>query len=148
MQKMLDKTPVILDHDADTINDQLNQRRMKAEHYYNTYSRIANETVCDSEPGDPFFGRKSISTLLQLHPFIVLGPSWYIRLFDCGYRTFANWALLNESYDRESNSAKRTDMVLENIHRLCSMELKDCTKSTIEYLIICFYNREYFLKIK
>jgi len=149
MQKMLDKTPIILDHDADTINDQLNQRRMKAEHYYNTYFSIVNETVCDSEPGDPLFiTEKVYQPILQLHPFIVLGSRGTLDyLSDCGYRTFANWALLNESYDRESNSAKRTDMVLENIHRLCSYGTERLHEEYYRIFDNLLYNREHFLKL-
>ena len=45
MKNFLDQTPIILDEDAESINVDLNQRRMNAEHYYNTYFSLVNETV-------------------------------------------------------------------------------------------------------
>ena len=149
MEEFLEKTPIILDHDGSSINDSLNQRRMKAEHYYNTYFSIVNETVSNSEPGDPLFiTEKVYQPILQLHPFVVLGSRGTLDyLQDCGYRTFNNWALLNESYDREPNSAKRTDMVLDNIKRLCWWPTEGLHKEYYRIFDTLLYNREHFLKL-
>ena len=149
MEEFLEKTPIVLDHDGSSINESLNQRRMKAEHYYNTYFSIVNETVSNSQPGDPLFiTEKVYQPILQLHPFVVLGSRGTLDyLQDCGYRTFNNWAFLNESYDRETDSAKRTDMVLENIKRLCHWPIDGLHREYYKIFDTLLYNREHFLKL-
>ena len=149
MEKFLEQTPITLDHDSDSINKDLNQRRMKAEHYYNTYFSIVNETVSNSHPGDPLFiTEKVYQPILQLHPFVVLGSRGTLDyLQDCGYKTFNDFALNNESYDRETDSAKRTDMAIEMIMRLCKCPIDMLHREYYGILDNLLYNREHFLKL-
>ena len=79
MQKFLrESTPLILDNTADDIGEQLNQRRMKVEHYANSYPYL-NETVCIHP--DVVYNRKVYRTCN------------YIRLLCCPRGTLAHYKI-------------------------------------------------------
>jgi hypothetical protein len=148
MQKFLiESTPIILDNTADDIGEQLNQRRMKVEHYANSYFSIINETVCESAPSDPLFiTEKVYQPILQLHPFIVVGSRGTLaHLQDCGYKTFE--PMFNSNYDRMENSAERIDSAWQQINLMCSMSNKDLHRMYFEIYDKLLYNRELFLKL-
>ena len=149
MEMFLEKTPVVLDETADSIGESLNQRRMCAEHYANSYFTIVNETVCSSDPGEPLFiTEKVYQPILQLHPFIVFGSQGTLEhLRDSGYYTFHNFCLNQEYYDNEPNSAKRIDQALFEVERLCSVPIDMLHKSYLDLFDKLLYNREHFLNL-
>ena len=148
MQKFLrESTPIILDNTADDIGEQLNQRRMKVEHYANSYFSIINETVCESAPGDPLFiTEKVYQPILQLHPFIVVGSRGTLaHLRDSGYKTFE--PMFDSKYDWIENSAERIDSAWTQINLMCGMKNEDLHRMYFEIYDTLLYNRELFLKL-
>ncbi len=149
MKEFLAMTPIILDDDAETIGNNLNQRRMQKQHYLNSYFSIINETVCDSFPGDPLFITEKIyQPILQLHPFVVFGSRGTLEyLQDTGYRTFDKFMLIEEKYDRATNSADRMDQAMECVRRLCAFDMEILHKEYIKIFDDLVYNQQHFLKL-
>lgn len=149
MDVFLKQTPIILDETAESIGNDLNQRRMQKKHYLDSYFSIINETVCDSFPGDPLFiTEKVYQPILQLHPFIVFGSRGTLEyLQDTGYRTFHGFMLIDEKYDRASNSADRMDQAMECVRRLCAFDTEILHKEYIKIFDNLVYNQQHFLKL-
>jgi hypothetical protein len=149
MDTFLKKTPIVLDETAETIGTDLNQRRMQKKHYLDSYFSIINETVCDSFPGDPLFlTEKVYQPILQLHPFVVFGSRGTLEyLQDTGYRTFNGFMLIDEKYDRASNSADRMDQAMECVRRLCAFDTEILHKEYIKIFDNLVYNQQHFLKL-
>ena len=78
-----------------------------------------NETMF-VEPNTVFFSEKTFKPILAGQPFILAGNAGMIRhLQDLGYKTFHPY--INESYDMETNPAKRMSMVLAEAERLARL---------------------------
>jgi hypothetical protein len=147
MELFLQKTPIVLDEDADSINIDLNQRRMDAKHYYDTYFSLINETVCDSFPNDPLFiTEKVYQPILQLHPFLVAGSRGTLEyLKDTGYQTFNGF--FNESYDAMENSRDRIDNVLKQVKQTCAWPIEVVHKDYWKIFDRLLHNRNHFLNL-
>jgi hypothetical protein len=147
MELFLEKTPIVLDEDADSINIDLNQRRMDAKHYYDTYFSLINETVCDSFPNDPLFiTEKVYQPILQLHPFLVAGSRGTLEyLKDTGYQTFNGF--FNESYDAMENSRDRIDNVLKQVKQTCAWPIEVVHKDYWKIFDRLLHNRNHFLNL-
>ena len=147
MKNFLDQTPIILDEDAESINVDLNQRRMNAEHYYNTYFSLVNETVCDSFPNDPLFiTEKVYQPILQLHPFLLIGSRGTLQyLKDTGYQTFNGF--FDESYDDMENSRDRIDNVMAQLGQNCAWPVETIHKDYWKIFDRLLHNRNHFLNL-
>ena len=84
-----------------------------------------NETMF-VEPNTVFFSEKTFKPILAAQPFILAGNAGMMRhLHDLGYKTFHPY--IDESYDMETNPAKRMSMILteaERIARLSPSEMR------------------------
>jgi len=84
-----------------------------------------NETMF-VEPNTVFFSEKTFKPILAAQPFILAGNAGMMRhLHDLGYKTFHPY--IDESYDMETNPAKRMSMILteaERIARLSPAEMR------------------------
>jgi hypothetical protein len=88
--------------------------------FSDSYFNIVNET-CFSNTwphNELFITEKTFKPILHQMPFIVAGSAGTLRyLRKQGYQTFPE--LFDESYDREENSSKRMEMIIEQIQRAC-----------------------------
>ena len=120
-----EKTPIILDHDADTIGNQMNQRVLVKDHFKETYFSFVTETVFESQPGAPLFvTEKTYMPFVNYHPFIITsGPGCLEYLRSEGYETFPE--MFDESYDFIVDRAKRLKIIMDNIERICKMDINE-----------------------
>ena len=111
------------------------------EDYSRTFLSVVNETNIDNEI--MFLSEKIWKPILLEHPFLVIGnPGTLAALKKIGYKTFSKW--WDESYDTETDFAKRIKMV--------SLEINKLSKKTTEQLIeirkemqeVLTYNRATF----
>ena len=119
------KTPIILDYDANNIGDDMNQRMLVKEHFTETYFSFVTETVFESNPGAPLFiTEKTYMPFVNFHPFIITsGPGCLKYLQEQGYQTFPE--LFDESYDSITDRAKRLSIIMNNVERWCTKDIKE-----------------------
>jgi len=119
-----EKTPIILDHDANTIGNHMNQRILVKDHFKETYFSFVTETVFESQPGAPLFvTEKTYMPFVNYHPFIITsGPGCLEYLRSEGYETFPE--LFDESYDTITNRATRLNVIMNNIERWCNNDIQ------------------------
>ena len=68
--------------------------------------------------------KKVFKAILGMHPFILLAqPKALFALRELGFKTFHPY--IEESYDKEPDELKRFNMVMEQVNKLCSMELSE-----------------------
>jgi hypothetical protein len=126
MQEFLDGSPYILDFDANTIHEWLNQRLLIPEHYLNSYFTFVTETTFEdcSIENVLFVTEKIYQPIVQYHPFIVsAGTGFLDHMRRYGYETFPE--LFDESYDQEPNLKLRTKIIIDNIERVCNMPAEE-----------------------
>jgi len=151
MTEFMDGAPYVLDHTADNIGNELNQRIMIPEHFTDSYFTFVTETtfVNDNDENVLFLTEKIYQPILQYHPFIVAacpGTLAYMRQY--GYETFPE--LFDESYDTEQDLKKRTALILENIERVANMPIEELHNIyySNEFQRKLVKNKETFIKNK
>lgn len=118
--EFLNGGPYIIDFDSNNINDELNQRILINSHYLDSYFSFVTETIYEDISFDNvlFITEKIYQPIINYHPFIVAGPLNLLEyLKSCGYATFPE--LFDESYDREKDIKKRSQIILNNIANWC-----------------------------
>jgi hypothetical protein len=87
------------------------------------------------------------------HPFILAaGPGSLKYLQKYGFQTFSPW--INESYDNETDSQRRLQMIVEEMHRINQLpalqfdELLQKLKATTEHNRKRFYSNEFFQQVQ
>jgi len=145
-QWLKEKTPIILDHNADTIGDDMNQRILTKEHFAQTYFSFVTETVFESQPGSPLFvTEKTYMPFVNYHPFIITSGTGCLQyLKDEGYETFPE--LFDESYDNVNDRAERLKIIMNNIDRICKMDIKELHKLYWSVWDKLEHNRNHFFK--
>lgn len=140
------KTPIILDHDADTIGDDMNQRILTKEHFTETYFSFVTETVFESQPGAPLFvTEKTYMPFVNYHPFIITsGPGCLEYLKKQGYETFPE--IFDESYDTALERSTRLKIIMDNIERICQMDIKELHNLYWSVWDKLEHNRNHFFK--
>jgi hypothetical protein len=126
MTEFINRSPYIIDHDADNIGDGLNQRFLQPQMFVDSYFTFVTETTFDNLDGENvlFLTEKIYQPILQYHPFIVAGcPGTLAYMRKYGYQTFPE--LFDESYDQEQDLKKRTKMILDNIERVSFMPTEE-----------------------
>lgn len=89
--------------------------------YQDTWFSVVTETVFDSPHA--FRTEKIWKPILMEHPFIVAaGPGYYRDLKQAGFRTFDN--VIDESFDDIEPTDQRLDFIIQEISRICSMDLR------------------------
>lgn len=105
------------------------------------FFHVVNETV--------FFDKKLHLTekifkpIVSLRPFILVaaeGNLQYLR--DYGFRTFATW--IDESYDQEPDPARRLDLILAELVKLCYRSHKELQEMYREMLPVLEHNKRHF----
>jgi hypothetical protein len=139
------QTPIILDHDKNTIEEGMNQRILKREHFADTYFSFVTETVFDDAPAPLFITEKIYQPMMNYHPFIVTaGPGCLQYLRDQGYETFPE--MFNESYDKMSSLKQRYAHIMSEVERLCAMDINQLNSIYKKIVPKLKHNREHFLK--
>ena len=140
--------PYIIDYDANEINLELNQRILINEQYNNSYFSFVTETTYEDASFEDvlFITEKLYQPIVNYHPFIVASQINTLEyLKDCGYATFPE--LFDESYDKEINIRKRTQIILNNIENWCKNPNLDVYFSnTVKDKLI--HNRNLFFERK
>ena len=142
------KTPIILDHDADNIGDDMNERVLVKEHFSETYFSFVTETVFESNPAAPLFiTEKTYMPFTNYHPFIITsGPGCLTYLQEQGYQTFPE--LFDESYDQITDRAKRLSIIMNQIESWCNKDIKELHDAYWSVWDKLEHNRKHFFARK
>ena len=113
-----------------------------------TYFNIVTETHHDIEPHlDDLFITEKLCKALITEPFILVGNIKmleYVR--DKGFETYSE--LFDESYDLIENPKDRLDFVLDEVERVCNMDVKELEKIYKSVLWKVEHNRNVMLNFK
>jgi len=113
-----------------------------------TYFNIVTETHHDIEPDfDSLFITEKLCKALITEPFILVGNIKmleYVR--DKGFETYSE--LFDESYDLIENPKDRLDFVLDEVERVCNMDVKELEKIYKSVLWKVEHNRNVMLNFK
>lgn len=146
--EFLKGAPYILDYDNTTINDRFNQRVLINEQYTDSYFSFVTETTYEDASFEDvlFITEKLYQPIVNYHPFVVASQINTLEyLKDCGYATFPE--LFDESYDKEVDIRKRTQIILRNIEEWCKNPKLDVYFSnTVKDKLI--HNRNLFFERK
>ena len=113
-----------------------------------TYFNIVTETHHDIEPDfDSLFITEKLCKALITEPFILVGNIGmleYVR--DKGFETYPE--LFDERYDLIENPKDRLDFVLDEVERVCNMDVKELEKIYKSVLWKVEHNRNVMLNFK
>ena len=88
--------------------------------YTKSIISLVNETCYDSEYRIRFLTEKVFKPVSCMTPFIIASTPYYLELFrECGYKTFSPF--IDESYDSEPDDAKRLNLIVNEVERICKM---------------------------
>ncbi len=120
--KIQKEYPFILDQeDADTVA-QMNNIFGNKKMWLDTYFSIVSETSVSKHHA--FITEKTVKPLFYFHPFIIWGNPFSLKfLKEIGFETFPEF--FDESYDTIIDEDKRLSLIVENIERLCSKDIKE-----------------------
>ena len=87
-----------------------------------------------------FFTEKIIKPIVNLHPFIVISTTGYLRtLKKLGFKTFDS--IFDESYDTIEDSFERLEFIIKQIDSILSKPKEEIQKMYDDVFDICRYNR-------
>lgn len=90
--------------------------------FTDTYFSLVTETEVDLDGRQLFITEKTFKPLLAGHPFVILAqPGVYQYLRSLGFETFNG--IVDENFDQEIDTEKRTDMIVSEVARLCNSDL-------------------------
>lgn len=149
MQEFLENAPYILDFDAGSINNWLNQRLLIPDHFLDSYFTFVTETTFEDCKNENvlFVTEKVYQPIVQFHPFIVAAGTGFLeQMKKYGYQTFPE--LFDEGYDREPDLKIRTQLILNNIEKVSNMPIEQLNEIyyDISFQNKLIHNRELFLK--
>ena len=106
-----------------------------------TFISVVTETLVDN--GTLFFSEKIWKPIMVGHPFMVYGNEGSLRyLKSLGFKTFSKW--INESYDDEPDSDKRSEMIVNELENFSKMSLNELKKIREEMVEVCTFNYNHF----
>ena len=109
------------------------------EPYLNSYFSIVTETAFNERLG--ITSEKIWRPMLHYHPFIIHGsPNTLDEIKKLGFKTFSPF--IDESYDKEKNTAKRMQMFTDEVLRICSMDDEEIHQWYHSMKDILWHNRE------
>lgn len=107
--------------------------------YKNTYFSIVTETTSDKIADGRYITEKIFKPIALQHPFLICGADRTLdALRHLGYKTFKG--IIDESYDLETDEAKRFQMVANEAARLSNLKDDELKHFLIEAKKICFEN--------
>ena len=113
-----------------------------------TYFNVVTETHHDIEPHlDSLFITEKICKALITQPFILVGNVGMLKyLTDLGFETYSE--LFDESYDSIKNPVDRLNFVLNEVERVCNMDVQELEKIYKSVLWKVEYNRNRMINFK
>lgn len=133
--------PMYLDT-TDLVTNRAEHQTSTDKYYTDTYFSVVNETTyhtTDQMCGVPFLSEKIFKAIAYSHPFILVSyPNSLQYLKKLGYKTFDR--VIDESYDTETNDAKRLIMIADEIKRLSNLSMPDLEIFLHESKKVCSHN--------
>ena len=113
-----------------------------------TYFNVVTETHHDIEPDfDSLFITEKICKALITQPFILVGNVGMLKyLTDLGFETYSE--LFDESYDSIKNPVDRLNFVLNELERVCNMDIEELERIYKSVLWKVEYNRNRMINFK
>lgn len=120
-----EKYPFVVDYeDSDKVSAMHNYFTGK-EMWSETYFSIVSETSVMKN--SIFITEKSIRPIIYYHPFILWASPYTLKsLKEIGFETFPEF--FDETYDLEEDENKRLQMVIENVKKLCELDIDEIHK--------------------
>lgn len=117
-----DVYPFVVDvEDAEVVSG-MHNFFTKKDIWLDTYFSIVSETSVNEYC--TFITEKTVRPMIYYHPFIVWGnPNTLSYLRSIGFETFPEF--FDESYDSVHNEKDRLDIILDNVNRLCNMDITE-----------------------
>ena len=92
-----------------------------------------------------YFTEKIIKPMLSRSLFLLIGNPFLLSFIkQLGFKTFPH--LFDESYDEETDNVKRTNVVLKNLEKFCTIPITDCKKIYDDNAELLDYNYNHLLK--
>lgn len=139
------KTPKTLVHEREDTYDTISSwTDSQIKSYLNAYFYVCTETYTEG----PYKSvtEKICKPMANFMPFLFNSfPGALALLRSLGFKTFHPF--IDESYDGEPNSQKRTYMIYQEIKRLCAMDKKELHKWYWKQQDILIHNRETLLNL-
>lgn len=109
--------------------------------YHNIYSSHHIEVVIETNVYDcGWWTEKTAKCLYTGKPFLLLGTQGQlVKLHELGFKTFSPW--IDESYDQESNTDRRFDMIQAEIRRISKLQSSEKEIFINELNEIADYNK-------
>ena len=125
-------------------------RYIHIEHLIDTYFSVISETSINSMHSNwdnnelVHLCEKTYKGLASPHPFILYANDGVLKyLRSIGFETFPE--MFDESYDEEKDTIKRFNFVLNEIKRLCEMDIEELHKIYVSVLPKIKHNHELLL---
>jgi len=117
--------------------------------FFNTYFSFVVgtrfEEYNEEIPYTIFITEKVYKPLTNFHPLVYLGNMGSLKkLRELGFKTF--YPYIDESYDEEPDELKRFNMVMEQVNKLCSMELPELHDLYWSMSDILIHNHDVYYK--
>lgn len=143
-ERILKEYPYIIDESDERKVSDLHNFLSNASDYDNTLFSIVGETSASSDY--MFITEKTMKPIMNFHPFFVVGnPFTLKRLRELGFKTFSD--VWDESYDNELDMKLRVGMIVEEVKKLCDMNLSELQEYLQKIKNICIYNREHLVNL-
>ena len=126
IRSILNRVPIILDIDVDTLNTAYNDWGSPQEYIQDSYFSVVTEAnnTSQGKTRSLFVTEKSYKSFLNLQPFIILGDKHILKyLQGQGYETFPEF--FDESYDEIDDNTERLFFCIEQIEILCKKPLEE-----------------------
>ena len=143
VNKMLSMLPYCTDSILEDANSGVHTYDINIMAHFSSYFNICTGSGFE---GFPYLDDKTYKPILTFQPFIIVGEYRSLdTLRKCGFKTFDGW--IDESYDKEQDYRKRIDLIVNEIVRLCNMDIPELDKWYREMEDILFYNFNHMKKI-
>lgn len=112
--------------------------------HFDSYFDVCTETFVDTEY--KFLTEKIFKPISSFQPFLFAAfPGALSLLRELGFKTFAPY--INESYDNESHTGTRLQMIVDEVKRLCAMNKEEIHTWYWQMEEILIHNHEHLKRI-
>jgi hypothetical protein len=119
-------------------NKQIEINPLLDQYYENSFMSIVTETYFYNW-NTLFLSEKTFKPIAYKQPFILVSIPYSLQfLKELGYKTFHPF--IDESYDLEIDDAKRMEMIVLEIERICNLSDKELKELSLKVKDICNYN--------
>ena len=144
LKEVINEYPYTIDESDEIKIANLHNFLSNSNDYEDTLFSIVGETSASEKY--LFITEKTMKPIMNFHPFFVVGnPFTLKRLRELGFKTFSD--VWDESYDNELDMKLRVGMIVEEVKKLCDMDLSELQEYLQKIKNICIYNREHLVKL-